>query len=199
MPKWSRHPSSTREESVCVDSLQELFDAIEVKGLSVRGIRRMQVASLRYFERGGRFAAMVEESVGRPLPEPLWACATQGAPGDEPLILAWRSPTETLLVGADATAFAHIGKSLGDAQDGCMVDQTGGLCAIRLCGERTGDLLRRLGSDEWILKAGDARAGRLADLHVMALCVQPGTVLLLVERVFVGHLVDWMVKTVADF
>ena len=35
---------------------QELFAAIEVKGLTVEGIRGMHVASLRYFDPAGNFA-----------------------------------------------------------------------------------------------------------------------------------------------
>ena len=41
-------------------------------------------------------------------------------------------------------------------------------------------------------------SSRLADLQVMTLCVQPGTLILLVERVYLAHLLDWMRTTAVD-
>jgi sarcosine oxidase gamma subunit len=195
-----------------VDNSQELFAAIEVKGLTVDGIRGMHVASLRYFNPAGNFAGAVRERMGSALPQPLRAdsatlgstavgsttlvSTTQG--GDSKFILAWRSPTETLLLSADADAFAHLKESLASEPDGCMVDQTGGLCAVRVSGGRTGDMLLRLGSGASIPAVGEARSSRLADLQVMTLCVQPGTLILLVERVYLAHLLGWMRTTAAD-
>jgi sarcosine oxidase gamma subunit len=190
-----------------VDNSQELFAAIEVKGLTVDGIRGMQVASLRYFNPAGNFADVVKERLGRALPQPLRADSatvvstthvsmTQG--GDSKFILAWRSPTETLLLSADRGAFAHLEESLASVPDGCMVDQTGGLCAVRVSGSRAGDMLVRLGSSASIPAVGEARSSRLADLQVLTLCVQPGTLILLVERVYLAHLVGWMSITAAD-
>ena len=195
-------------ECVCVDEPQELFAAIEVKELTVEGIRGMQVASLRYFDSAGNFAEAVKERIGRALPQPLRADSatldstslgpsTQG--GDAKFILAWRSPTETLLLSADRGAFAHLTESLASVPDGCMVDQTGGLCAVRVSGSRAGDMLLRLGSSASIPAVGEARSSRLAELQVLTLCLQPGTVILLVERVYLAHLLGWMSITAADF
>lgn len=200
-----------------MDNSQELFAAIEVKGLTVDGIRGMHVASLRYFNPAGNFAGAVRERIGSALPQPLRAdsatlgstavgsttlvsttlvSTTQG--GDSKFILAWRSPTETLLLSADPDAFAHLRESLASVPDGCMVDQTGGLCAVRVSGGRAGDMLLRLGSGASIPALGEARSSRLADLQVMTLCVQPGTLILLVERVYLAHLLGWMRTTAAD-
>jgi len=55
-----------------------------------------QAAALRYFVRGGAFAAALQDSVGV-LPEGLQAAETR----DGALILAWRSPTETLVLTGD--------------------------------------------------------------------------------------------------
>jgi sarcosine oxidase gamma subunit len=79
-----------------------------------------------------------------------------------------------------------------------MVDQTGGLCAVRVSGSRAGDMLLRLGSSASSPAVGEARSSRLADLQVLALCVQPGTLILLVERVYLAHLLGWMSATAAD-
>ena len=56
--------------------------AVERAGVSVSTERGLQIASLRYFDHAGRFAAAVREAVGGALPEPLRALqigsATQG-------------------------------------------------------------------------------------------------------------------------
>ena len=188
-----------------MDESQELFAAIEVKELTVEGIRGMQVASLRYFDPAGSFADAVKERIGRALPQPLRADSAtfdsttlvhQG--GDAKFILAWRSPTETLLLSADRGAFAQFEESLASVPGGCMVDQTGGLCAVRVSGGRAADMLLRLGSSASIPAVGEARSSRLADLQVLTLCIQPGTLILLVERVYLAHLVGWMSTTAAD-
>jgi sarcosine oxidase gamma subunit len=190
-----------------VDNSQELFAAIEVNGLTVDGIRGMCVASLRYFDPAGHFADVVKDLIGRPLPQPLradsatldsTALGSTTLGGDAKFILAWRSPTETLLLSADRGAFASLEDSLANVPDGCMVDQTGGLCAVRVSGSRAEDMLRRLGSSASIPAVGEARSSRLADLQVLTLCVQPGTLILLVERVYLAHLLGWMSTTAAD-
>ena len=57
----------------------------------------------------------------------------------------------------------------------------------------------RLGSTDAIPALGEARTSRLAELSVMSLCTRPGEILLLVERVYVRHLIGWIRETVADF
>jgi heterotetrameric sarcosine oxidase gamma subunit len=180
-----------------VDKVQELFAAVEAKELTVDGIRAMQVASLRYFDPAGSFASAVQNVIGRLLPQALRAdSATSG--DDAQSILAWRSPTETLLLSTDQEAFTDLKERLAGATDGCMVDQTGGWCAVRVRGGRAGDLLLRLGASASIPGVGEARSSRLADLPVLALCVQPGTLILLVERVYLKHFLGWIATTVAD-
>ena len=90
------------------------------------------------------------------------------------------------------------GRDLAAAADGCMVNQTGGILVLRARGDKTGDLLLRLGSATAIAGVGEARSGRLAELQVLTVCVQPAEYLLLVERVYANHLVDWIAATVAD-
>ena len=80
-----------------------------------------------------------------------------------------------------------------------MVDQTGGIRVIQLQGRRAVDLLLRLGAATAIPGLGEARSSRLAELHVLVACVQAGHYLLLVERVYANHLLDWIGATVADF
>ena len=181
--------------------------------LSVRWDHGLSVASLRHFDPAGPFAAEVSEVLGGPLPEPLRAyrrvlrttvvsaetSAEGTANNGSELVVAWRSPTETLLITADAGWLAAVDKFAANRSDGCLVDQTGGILTLVLAGARAPDLLSRLGSTDAVPALGEARTSRLAELSVMSLCARPGEILLLVERVHVRHLFGWIRETVADF
>jgi heterotetrameric sarcosine oxidase gamma subunit len=181
-----------------MDSPQRNPISVEIDGLSIRADLEVQAASLRYFHHAGGFAAAVREAVGRELPEPLRAFQVGSATQGSYVILAWRSPTESLLLTNDGAAFEELERQLAGAADGCMVNQTGGILVLRARGDKTGDLLLRLGSATAIAGVGEARSGRLADLHVLTVCVQPEEHLLLVERVYANHLFEWIAATAAD-
>jgi heterotetrameric sarcosine oxidase gamma subunit len=172
---------------------------VESQGVSVTADRGLLIASLRYFDQAGGFAAAVREAVGRDLPEPLRAFQIGSATQGSYVILAWRSPTETLLLSNDRAAFEELERELAAAPDGCMVNQTGGLCVLRARGEKAGSLLLRLGAVTAIANVGEARSGRLAELQVLTACLQPGEFLMLVERVYANHLIEWIRATAADF
>jgi sarcosine oxidase gamma subunit len=172
---------------------------IALDGLSVSDDRGFVVASLRYFDPRGSFADAVREIIGQPLPEPLHAAKIADATPPAHFILAWRSPTETLLLCSDGGACARLESQLATAVDGCMLDQTGGMRVIRVQGRLARDLLLRLGSSAGIPRFGEARSSRLAELHVLTVCVQAGEFLLLVERAYSAHLLEWIGATVADF
>ena len=172
---------------------------VEVAGLSVRVQRQVEVASLRYFDAADRFVATVCEFLGGPLPAPLRAVRVDARPSGARFILLWRSPTETLLLSYDPAALAELDQRVASEVDGCMVVQTGGIRVLRVAGPKARDLLLRLGSAAAIPALGEARTGRLAELHVLTTCVQAGEYLLLVERVYANHLLDWIRATVADF
>jgi sarcosine oxidase gamma subunit len=171
--------------------------ALQAPGVSVEGLEPLFVASLRYFETTGQFAAAVVRGVGAALPRPL-AAAAVSAPAGRQFILAWRGPRESWLLCSDAAAFADLKETIA-APDGCLVDQTGGQCALRLRGARVSDLVLRLGSSASIPSAGEARSSRVAELHVLTLCIQTGELIMMVERVYLTHLLDWIGKTLADF
>jgi sarcosine oxidase gamma subunit len=183
-----------------VDNSAGAAPVVEGDGLRVTDLPG-QVASLRYFDRMGRFAETVRETLGVPLPQALRATARDSRPGAGGLILAWRSPTETLLLCGDhdRPAFAELQQRLAGAADGSMVDQTGGIRGYRLEGQRARDLLPRMGAITTIPGLGEARSGRLAELQVLAACVRAGEYLLWVETVYADHLTKWMRATVADF
>ena len=155
----------------------------------------LHVATLRYFDRPGPFADAVRSALGAALPEPL--AARERVEGR--LILAWRSPTETLCVTRNAARLAELAARLADAADGCLIDLSGGVRIVRLTGLRIADLLCRLGGTASVPRAGEARRSRLADVPVLALSVRAGETLLAVDRAYLPHLLAWIRETLLDF
>jgi heterotetrameric sarcosine oxidase gamma subunit len=168
-------------------------------GLSVEPKGEWYIGSLRYFDAAGPLAANLRSVVGGSLPGPLAAVRYSSTQSAGELILAWRSPTETLMMTADGTAFAAVASRAGeDRSAGHLVDQTGGVCAWQISGARARDVLERIGSAASIPAPGEARTSRLAELPVLALSVRAGEFLLLVERVYSEHLIGWISETAAD-
>jgi heterotetrameric sarcosine oxidase gamma subunit len=165
------------------------------QGLAVRLEEGMQAATLRYFEPGGAFAAAVREATGAGLPQPL--AAVQSPDGE--LTLAWRSPTETLVLTPSAPRLAQLEARLASVPDGCLVNLSGGLKVLRVTGERPAELLCRLGGTASVPRPGEAPRSRLADVPVVALSVRPGETLLLVDRAYAEHLMGWIRETLLDF
>ena len=155
----------------------------------------MAVATLRYFDREGPFAQAAQAATGATLPEPL---ALHEA-ADSQLILAWRSPTETLCLASGHARLAELTVQLAGAAAGCLVDLTAGVRIVRLTGVRTADLLCRLGSSACVPAVGEARRSRLADVPVLALSVRDGETLLVVDRAYLAHLLGWVRETLLDF
>jgi hypothetical protein len=103
-----------------------------------------------------------------------------------------------LLLTNDRAAFDELERQLASAADGCMVNLTGGILVLRVRGDKTGDLLLRLGSATTFPNLGEARSARLAELQVLTVSVVPNEYLLLVERVYANHLLEWIGVTAAD-
>jgi heterotetrameric sarcosine oxidase gamma subunit len=162
-------------------------------GVSVRVEENTPAAALRYFATGGEFAAAAA-AAGAPLPAALAARDT----GRE-LVLAWRSPTETLCLAHSATRLAQLLQALEGVPGGCCVELTGALTLVRLNGGRAADLLARIGSAASCPAAGEARRSRMADVPVLALCVHAPEVVLVVERGYAEHLLGWIRETLLDF
>lgn len=169
-------------------------EPMEGAGLVVRVEEATCAASLRYFDAGGAFATSVREFTGAALPGPLAAARSP----DGELTLAWRSPTETLLLTQSAQRLAELEARLAGSADGCLVNLTGGLKILRVTGERPEYLLCRLGGAASVPGEGQARRSRLADVAVLALCTEPGEVRLVVDRVYAEHLVGWIRETLLD-
>jgi hypothetical protein len=155
----------------------------------------MAVATLRYFDPAGPFAETVQAVTGAALPGPLAAAELYGAQ----LILAWRSPTETLCIARSPARLAELIDRLAGAVEGCAVDLTGGVRVVRLTGTRIADLLSRLGGAASWPAAGEARRSRMADVPVLAVAVRNDETLLAVDRGHLAHLLTWIRETVLDF
>lgn len=175
--------------------LEEYLAGRSVPELSVRLEHALQAGTLRYFSRAGAFASAVRDATGLALPDTQQAAAT----ADGQLILAWRRPTETLCLTPDAARLGQLAARLADSADGCFVNLTGSLKAVCVSGERTTDLLCRLGGTASVPQAGETRRSRLADVPVVALRVKEAETLLLVDRGYAPHLLGWIRETLADW
>ena len=171
------------------------MEGMKANGLTVRSAEPMQAAALRYFEVGGGFARAVRDATGAALPPVL--TAVEAGAGE--LTLAWRSPTETLLLTPSAARLAQIEEQLAGAGDGCLVNLTGGLKVLEVTGDRIADLLCRLGGTASVPAPGEARRSRLADVPVLSLAVRAGETLLVVDRGYAAYLTAWIRETLLDF
>ena len=167
-------------------------------GLRVSSDERIHVVSLRYFDPRGAFSHTVSRVVGLELPNICHASVVAGGMGPHRTILAWRSPTETLLLSDKTTLIEQLEAAAVTHPDGCIVELTGGVCVLQADGEAVPELFSRIGGQATLPGLGEARRSRLADVPVLALQVQPGKILLILDRVYVDHLMTWIRATVAD-
>jgi sarcosine oxidase gamma subunit len=165
----------------------------ESASLAVHVEQGVPAAALRYFSRAGPFAAAAR-AANVTLPE-----AGRATDAGRDLCLAWRSPTETLCLSRTEQRLRDLKDALAGAPDGCWVELSGGLSVVRLDGERIEELLSRLGSSASMPACGEARRSRMADVPVLALCLRPGTVQLVLDRAYTEHLLAWIRVTLLDF
>jgi heterotetrameric sarcosine oxidase gamma subunit len=167
---------------------------LRAAGLTVRA-EPMHAASLRYFDTQGAFASAARAATASSLPDTLRAL--EG--GDGGLVLAWRGPTETLLLTPHAARLAALEAQLGAHADGCLVNLSGALGVLRVIGEPCAELLGRLGGSGCVPGAGEARRARLADVPVLTVSVHAGDTWLVVDRGYAPHLYAWIRETLLDF
>jgi sarcosine oxidase gamma subunit len=170
---------------------------IEAAGLRVALEPRLQVASLRYFDARGAFARLLQDITGVPLPDSLRALGRTADLQSETIILAWRSPTETLMMSS-APLIETLQGAAAAVTDGCIVDQRGGALVFRASGESVADLFARLGGHRACPALGEALRTRMADVAVLAVKVQPEETLLVVERSYAPHLIAAIRVSAAD-
>ena len=175
------------------------YAPLQAPGISVRVDRALRVATLRYFDAQGAFAQACHAALGIPLPTARHAVEVPGSPAGVEFILAWRHPTQTLVVSNDGAALSALQSELRAAVGGLCLDQSGGLWVVRVQGVRTRDLLLRIGNEASVPTPGESRISRIAELPVVSLSVKPGETLLLLDRVYAEHLLNWIRVTLADF
>jgi sarcosine oxidase gamma subunit len=171
--------------------------SIAATGLRAQVDWRLHVGSLRYFDSDSSFGPVIANALGVELPGVLKASPVPGEGGGD--LVAWRSPTEALVICASGSRFHAIQALCTGRRDGCFVDQTGGLCVIRASGERMSDLFSRLCGSALLPAPGEAKRGRLADVPALALSVSDSEMLFVTERMYLEHLMDWIRSTATDF
>jgi heterotetrameric sarcosine oxidase gamma subunit len=152
----------------------------------------MRIASLRYYDAHGAFAAALLP-LGLTLPRPL-RCVVAGSAAGSIDILAWRSPTETVWICDSAPRVDVLRRALSATDEGCMIDQTHGRRLIRLHGTAARSLAH-LGSGFAEIGVGAVRIGRMADIAVLACRPRAEEWLLIVDRLYLEHFIGYL-KTV---
>lgn len=170
-----------------VEGLPEVDSA----GIAVRVEVAVPAAALRYFAPTGEFGAALAAH-GAQLPQNGRATATGG------LLLAWRSPTETVCLAANEAQLAALRRATEGASDGCLVDLSGALSVVHLAGTRIGELLCRLGGTASLPGPGESRRTRMAEVPVLSVCVRSGELRLIIDRSHAEHLLGWIRETLLD-
>jgi sarcosine oxidase gamma subunit len=185
-----------------MSTIAEVNSGIEVSGLSIKPVSPLWIASIRFFDPAGEFMSGLAGRVGGPMPGPLQALRYTGDPGgampDSQILLASRSPNESLLLCNQAWVLAALEDFAAGRSDGCVVNQTGAYRVWEIAGERAADFLARLGSAS-LPALGEALVSRVAELTVMTSSVEAGSTLILVDRLYSEHLAGWMAETLRDF
>jgi len=146
----------------------------------------VRIASLRYYNPRGIFATALS-SLGIAIPEPLRCAVVRPAAGAAD-IFAWRSPTETVWICDSPPRFDATKSALKQADDGYLVDQTSGRRLVQLRGTRSEKLLAHLGSGFAELGVGASKIGRMADIAVLVCKPCEEETLLVVDRLYLEHL-----------
>jgi heterotetrameric sarcosine oxidase gamma subunit len=158
----------------------------------------VRAASLRYFaSMAGGISGSIEAAVRLSLPGALKATRVSTDGRQETSILAWLSPTETLLLSTNDVRFDQLAACTTVA-GGYFVDQTDGFSVIKLTGKGAEDLLIRIGLSDSFPDLGEAKRSRMADISVLALRVCREETLLVVNRTYTEHLMNWIRVSALD-
>jgi heterotetrameric sarcosine oxidase gamma subunit len=174
------------------------FTSIENPRLRVELQPQWHTASLRYFARESAFARMVSAATGLNVPNELRAAHDADDAKEAVTLLAWRSPTETTLVTRDAGLLDSLQTSAATLDDGCVIDQTGGLLVLRVHGPAIVDLLARRAGHGAMPAIGESRRARFAEIAVLFVKVRADEVLLIVDRIYAPHLMASIRTSAAD-
>jgi hypothetical protein len=173
------------------------FASIENPRLQVELQPQWHIASLRYFTRKGAFARVVSAVTGLNVPNE--SCAAHADDANQAVtLLAWRSATETTLVTRAAGLVDALQTSAARLDDGCVIDQTGGLLVLRAHGPAVMDLVARKAGHGAMPASGQSRRVRFAEVAVLIVKVRADEVLLIVDRIYAPHLMASIRASAAD-
>ncbi len=173
-------------------------EPVQAEGIEVAWAQDLAVGVLRHAEPGDALLADLTSKLGVPVPAALQAVSLPVDRFEAPAVLVWSRPTETLLVGARGLPFDQVSAACRKLSDGIFIDQSDGICVLRVRGARTRDLLVRLGDSNSVPVAGEAKRSRLGDLPVLTVGRGDDGVWLIVDRVYREHLLSWISETAAD-
>jgi heterotetrameric sarcosine oxidase gamma subunit len=149
----------------------------------------MRVLSLRHLPGGVAAVAGALAAQGlHALPEPRRFI------GDDPCVL-WRSPSEWLLLTADAALSERIASALRPAPGALAVavDLTAGSLVLDLQGAAVDALLSRLVDAAAVpATVGEGTRARLADIAVALVRIEPDRVRLVADRANDRYLAQWL-------
>jgi len=167
-------------------------DSAQFRALIVRHVAAL---SVRYLDTGSTFVEQVQQRLRCRLPRPLEAIEWAETGSAAKLTMAWRSPTETLVLGGRTEVLSGPG-GLPESRDGWVVDMTGAWVVIRCGGSRLEEVFARLGGPGTLPAVGQAKGGRLAELPALALCVREGECEIVIEHYYAAHLLAWIRQAV---
>jgi hypothetical protein len=170
----------------------------EPTGLGLSPDDGVHVASLRHFDTKGEFSRTTSRIIGAQLPDACRIVSPVAQVNRRTTILAWRSPTETLLLCDDVSLIEQLQAETAMHIDGCVIDLTGGAQVVRAQGDSVSDLFGRAGGQGIFPTLGEARGSRFAGVPVLALQAQRGEILLIVDRLYVEHLMSWVCVVAED-
>jgi sarcosine oxidase gamma subunit len=98
---------------------------------------------------------------------------------------------DSAIVEGVATATVSLG-------DGRAINVTGGACVVRIGGPQTDALLSRIGCHDSMPAPRSSRATRVADLSVVLVRTEGLDVHLLLDRVYLEHMMHWLRVSIDD-
>jgi heterotetrameric sarcosine oxidase gamma subunit len=171
---------------------------VEGSGLKVELEPRLHAASLRYFERDSAFTRMVQAVTGLGVPRDRGAAHSADDAKESLTLLAWRSPSETTLLTTDLKLLDSLQTAAAALNDGCVVDQRGGMLVFRARGKEVANLVARTAGHGAMPAIGESRRTRLADVAVMLVKVQAEESLFVVDRIYAPHVMASIRASAAD-
>jgi heterotetrameric sarcosine oxidase gamma subunit len=171
---------------------------IEGSGLKVELEPLLHAASLRYFERDGAFAQMVHDVTGLGVPRDRGAAHSADVAKQIITILAWRSPSETMLLTTELNLLRSLQTAAAALNDGCVVDQCGGVLVFRARGAEVANLVAKTAGHGAMPAIGESRRTRLADVAVLLIKIQAEESLLVIDRIYAPHVIASIRASAAD-